>query len=86
MFQLRLRHALAALTLAFAATFAAVPGADAAVRHPGAGPAQTPAVQKARGSWLRDAWSHVLRKAGIEIDPNGLVDSLLSAAARNGHG
>lgn len=86
MSQPRLRHALAALTLTFATTFAAVPGAGAAVRHPGAGPAQPPAVQKARGSWLRDALSHVLRKAGIEIDPNGLVDSLLSTTARNGHG
>ena len=74
----KLRPALTALTLVLAATFAAVPDAGAAVHRPEARAAQARTVQRARGSRLLETLTHLPRKAGIEIDPNGFLKGVLS--------
>ncbi len=81
----RLHPFLAALTLTLAATFAAVPDAGAAVHRPETGAAQARTAQKARSGRWPAALTHILRKAGIEIDPNGLIDNLIRPLT-NGHG
>jgi hypothetical protein len=68
----RLRRALAALTLTFAATFAAAPGAGAAVHPQGARPAQVRTVKTPRISWLLGAAARALAKVGVRIDPDGI--------------
>ena len=71
-----LRRALAVLTLTLATALAAAPEAGAAVHASKTGAAHVRTVQKARGSRLREALTQTLRKAGIQIDPWGLADSL----------
>jgi hypothetical protein len=68
--QPKVRRALAVLTLAFAAAFATVSGAGAAVHPQGARPAHVRAVKTPRISWLAAAAS-VLEKIGVRIDPDG---------------
>ena len=72
------RRALATLTLILAATFAAVPDAGAAAHRPGARAAQTRAAHSVRGFRLLETVAGLLRKAGIEIDPNGLADGVVT--------
>jgi hypothetical protein len=78
MFQPSLRRALAVLILTLAAAFVTVPDAGAAVHRPGGRQAQARTVQKVRGSRLHEALTQILRKAGIEIDPNGFVNSFIT--------
>lgn len=73
----KLRRALAALTLILAATFATAPDAGAAVHRPGGRAAQARTVQRAQARGLAGTLTGLLRKAGIEIDPNGLINRLL---------
>ncbi|HEY4588298.1 MAG TPA: hypothetical protein VII86_03685 [Thermoanaerobaculia bacterium] len=84
MFQLWLRRALAALALTLAAALATVPDAGAAVHRPEARQAQARTVQKVRGSRLPEALTRILRKAGIEIDPNGFVDGFIAPILSDG--
>jgi hypothetical protein len=86
MSQPKLRRALAVLALTFATALAAAPGVGAAVQPPKAGAAHVRAVQKARGSRLRDALAHALRKAGIQIDPWGLADRLIQSLVPDDRG
>jgi len=71
MLQPKLRRALAALALTFAAAFATVPGAGAAV-HPR--PAYVRAVETPFSSWLREIVKAVAKDIdiGVRIDPDGI--------------
>jgi len=84
MFQRKLRRAFAVLALTFAATFAAAPGASAAVHLRGARPAEGRTIQRTGASRLLETLSRVLGKAGIEIDPNGFLDSLFPILSDGG--
>jgi hypothetical protein len=84
MFQLWLHRALAALALTLAAALATVPDAGAAVHRPEARQAQARTIQKVRGSRLPEALTRILRKAGIEIDPNGFVDGFIAPILSDG--
>jgi hypothetical protein len=75
MSQPRLRRALAVLILTLAATFAAAPGASAAVHPRGARPAHV-RTGEASGisSWLLKVVTTALDKLdiGVRIDPDGI--------------
>jgi hypothetical protein len=69
--QPKLRRAFAVLILSFAATFAAVSGAGAAVHPRGARPAHVRSVKATSLSSLLAAAARALEKIGVRIDPDG---------------
>jgi hypothetical protein len=79
MSQPKLRRALAVLALTFATAFALAPEAGAAVQAAKTGAAHARAAQRAGASRL-------LRKVGITIDPNGLIDRLIQSILPDGCG